>query len=420
MTDVATADGQASLDPGQRWALLRATLATAMLFTSMAIVPPSVDALVRERFALGNEDVSWFYVIHSMPQLVLLGLIVGLISDRLGRRVPLILAGGVSTALCTMLIPFMPSFGSLLALRFIDGATGILAIGLLMTRALDMARGSSAAGAMALYLTSIPLGYLTGSFLVARMGEEGVAHTFLFAGVLLLAAMAALAMDLRRPEPIGERTPTLPAIWRSLRSRPAVLWPCFFGMVDKFTFGLITVLTALALKDEFGLSAVVWGGSALGMLWIGFLLASAMAGALVRRVGPWVTVAIGSAGYGIALSLLLYWDSPRAFVALLTAAGAFVAIQTLPTYTLIGQLAGAESRATATAGFNVLGSYGLMAGIIFAGIASTRIGYPATFMVGGVVELLSAAIALFLRWRFVPLKAPVLANAQTATPPPLT
>jgi MFS family permease len=227
-------------------------------------------------------------------------------------------------------------------------------------------------------------------------------------------------MDLRRPEPIGERTPTLPAIWRSLRSRPAVLWPCFFGMVDKFTFGLITVLTALALKDEFGLSAVVWGGSALGMLWIGFLLASAMAGALVRRVGPWVTVAIGSAGYGIALSLLLYWDSPRAFVALLTAAGAFVAIQTLPTYTLIGQLAGAESRATATAGFNVLGSYGLMAGIIFAGIASTRIGYPATFMVGGVVELLSAAIALFLGWRFVPLKAPVLANAQTATPPPRT
>lgn len=384
--------------PEAFWPLVRIAAVTALLFATMAIVPPSTDALVRQRFGLGNEAVSLFFIAHSLPQVLLLGLFIGLLSDRLRRRIPLALAGAVATGFTTMATPFLSSFGALIALRLVDGATGIAALGLLMTRAVDLSTPATRSRTMALYLAAIPIGYLSGSFAMALFGADRWHLAFPVVGALLVVASLLLAIDLRRPEPISALQPGVRQIVASLRGAPRLLFPCFFGFMDKFTFALLALLTGLALSDRYQLSAIVWGGSALGLLWVAFLLASAPAARITRRLGAWRTVAVGSAGYGVLLVLLVAFDSPLVFVATLTLAGAFVALQTIPTYVLVGDLAGRASRATAMAAFNLVGSFGIMAGFAFAGWASETFGYLVAFAIGGGLELLSAIVAL-IAWR---------------------
>lgn len=393
----------------------------------MAIIPPTADEIVRQRFGLENDSVALYYKVHSLPNLLLLGIFVGVLSDRIRRRVPLALAGALGTGLTTIAIPHVPNFEALIALRVLDGITGIAALGMLMTRAIDLSAGRSRAGTLAIYLVAIPVGYLSGSFFVALLGTEHIATTFAIIGGLLVLASLTLTADLFRPEPVSSRQPTLRQIADSLRAAPRLWFPYFFGFVDKFTFALLTMLSALALSDRYQLSAIVWGGSALGLLWVAYLLASWPAGVLSRRLGAWRTVALGSAGYGISLILLVAFDSPLAFVAAMMTAGAFVALQTIPTYMLLGEFSGEESRGTVMSGFNLFGSYGLFIGFAFSGIVSSVYGYMAAFATGGLLELLSAAVALTAaRWASVPRNAvePSLEAQQQrlspnlSTPPP--
>lgn len=400
--EATTQDGR----PESIWPLVRIVAVTALIFASMAIIPPTADDIVRQSFGLDNDSVGLYYKVHSLPNLLLLGIVVGVLSDRIRRRVPLALAGALGTGITTIAIPHVPSFEGLIALRVFDGITGIAALGMLMTRAIDLSAGKSRAGTLAIYLVAIPVGYLSGSFFVALLGTEHIATTFAITGGLLVLASLTLVLDLFKPEPISSRQPTLRQIADSLRAAPRLWFPYFFGFVDKFTFALLTMLSALALSDRYQLSAIVWGGSALGLLWVAYLLASWPAGVLSRRLGAWHTVALGSAGYGTALILLVAFDSPLAFIAAMMMAGAFVALQTIPTYMLLGEFSGEDSRGTVMSGFNLVGSYGLFIGFAFSGIVSNAFGYMAAFATGGLLEIFSAAVAVTAaKWAMSPRHA---------------
>ncbi|MCC5875393.1 MAG: MFS transporter [Candidatus Sumerlaeia bacterium] len=375
------------------WALLRVMLPTALIFTSMAIVPPSVDSLVRVAYSMGNREVGWFFLVHSLPNLFAFGVLIGVLSDRWGRRLPLAIAMTFGTGITTILHPWITSYGWLLGLRFVDGVFGIAALGMLMARALDLSRYGNRAFTMGIYLASIPVGYLTGSFLVAAVGGFSLPLVFAIVGGMVMVVSLLMCIDLRRPESPGTPHPSVKALIRSMAEARQLWFPIGFGFVDKFTFGCITLLTTLALSDEYNLSPIVYGGSALGLLWVAYLLASAPAGWLVSRIGPWYAVALGSGGFGLSLCALLLFGNPTLFIAMMVSSGVFIALQTIPTFTLVGRFSRDGDRGTAVCTYNFVGSIGLILGLGFSGFASEQWGYFPTFMVAGVLQILCAIVA---------------------------
>lgn len=376
------------------WALLRVMLPTALIFTSMAIIPPSVDSLVRVAFSMGNREVGWFFLVHSLPNIFALGILVGILSDRWGRRIPLAIAMTFGTGITTILHPWISGFGWLLGLRFIDGVFGIAALGMLMARALDLSRHGNRPMMMGVYLASIPVGYLTGSFLVAAVGSISLPLVFAIVGALVMCASLVMLIDMIRPEQPGVPHPTVGALIRSIVHARKLWFPIGFGFVDKFTFGCITLLTTLALSDEYNLSPIVHGGSALGLLWVAYLAASAPAGWMVSRIGAWYAVALGSGGFGISLCALLLFGNPALFIAMMITSGIFIALQTIPTFTLVARYSRDGDRGTAVCTYNFVGSIGLMLGLGFSGYASTHWGYFPTFLAAGVLQILCAIVAL--------------------------
>lgn len=375
--------------------MLRLALVNLLLFCSMAVVTPTLREMVTVRFP--DADETSFMIVHSLPQILLLGLLVGLASDRWGRRLPLAIAGSIGTGLTTVLLPHIQGFLNLLALRFLDGFLGIIAVGMVMTRLLDLAASQAEAVFIAAFMASVPLGYLTGSALTLVVGSlgGGIAAVYGIAGSALIAASLVLLADLRKPEQVAARGPGLRAMWNVVRTIPRLHLPILFGSVDKFTFALLAMLPPLVLQDRYGVKGLVGPGAVMTAFWLAFAGASFPVGSIIRRIGPWKGVALGSAGYGISLCLTVAFSSPYAFLVFMALAGAFTALQYVPNIVLLGEMTTRQDKGTAVAAFNLAGSYALLAGLAFAGLFSKRFGYLPTFCVAGLLEIASAVVA----WR---------------------
>ncbi len=392
-----------SMDPGQMpWGpLLRLVVVTTMMFCSMAVITPTLNELVRNKFHLDQRGTSMFMLVHSLPQILLLGLLAGLISDRWGRRVPLALAGCFGTGITTMLLPFPSEYSSLLALRFLDGALGIVGIGMLMTRALDLCSPQTRSRVMAVFMTSIPAGYLLGSALTLLLGMAGAGINVVYGiagGGLALAALLLL-WEVKRPENVTVREPGARAMIASLRGVPRLWLPIMFGFVDKFSFALLAILPALVLKDRYGLTGFTAAGAVMTAFWIMFAGASGYAGTLTSRIGAWRAIAVSSVGYGLCLSLAVVFDFPWMFLVFIGLAGLFTGLKFVANLVLVGQMVKPDEKATAISAFNLMGSFGLLLGFVYAGVAGKIMGYAFTFASVGAVEIGCGGLAWILARR---------------------
>ena len=381
------------------WApLLRLVSVTATVFGSMAVVTPTLHELIRNRFVLGQRESSLFMLSHSLPQLLLLGIAAGLLSDRWGRRVPLAILGCFITGVTTILIPFQSSFGQLLALRFIDGIFGIIGIAMLMTRALDIGSATSRPRIMAIFMTAIPLGYLGGSAFSLAMGAAGASIDLVYglAGGTLCLVSLLLLFDLATPEQVTVREPGLRPLLGTLRNVPRLWLPLIFGFVDKFSFALLATLPALVLRDLYKIENYAAAGGVMTAFWIAYAVSSTAAGKFTVRLGLWPTIAIGSVGYGLCLSLPVVIGLPSTFVLCIAMAGAFTGLKSVANLLLVGNLVSKNEKATAISTFNMIGSFGILLGFVYTGIASSTLGYAVTFAGVGIVEVACGGFALLL------------------------
>src|SRR5690606_1954674 len=154
-----------------------------IMFASLQVLTTTLNDLVRERFGLSIESTSVFFQVGTLAS-ILMGLLVGLLSDRLGRRVPLIVAalalGGVTTAA----LPFMPAYISLPVMRFVGSALGTVAITLLMTRGVDLSTVETRSRSMGVIMMGVPLGYLLGPLLAVWLGDYHLVWLFGVLGAL--------------------------------------------------------------------------------------------------------------------------------------------------------------------------------------------------------------------------------------------
>jgi DHA1 family bicyclomycin/chloramphenicol resistance-like MFS transporter len=215
--------------------------------------------------------------------------LAGALSDRFGRRRPL-LAGVALYAVASLLCAAAPSVAVLVALRFAQGAAG--AAGIVIARAIvrDMHSGAAAARFFSLLMLvnglAPILAPVIGGQVLAVTTWRGVFVVLAAIGVLLLAATAAgmpetLAPEGRHPGGIADTVRTFGSL---LADRAFLGYALACGLAFGAMFAYISG-SPFVIQDIYGASpqlySVMFATNALGLV-----LASQANRALLRRLEP--------------------------------------------------------------------------------------------------------------------------------------
>ncbi|MDT0158185.1 multidrug effflux MFS transporter [Microbacterium sp. ARD32] len=375
----------------------------AALGALTAFGPISLDVYLPSLPALGAE----FTAPESLSQLTMSACMIGLaigqllwgpISDRFGRRMPLIVAIA-GFAITSVACAFAPSIEVLIGIRVVQGLCG--AAGMVIARAVvhDLFAGADAVAAfstLAAVMGVAPvLAPLIGGAVAAFSGWRAVFLALAVIGLLLLA-VAAFAV----PESLasGERTSggvgnDLRGLGSALRNGPFMVAAVTLGIASIALFTYLQ-LSPFVLQTQYGLSAqgfaLVFAVNAVGITLAANLnrrLARLMPGSRIVR---W-SLSIGVAG-ALALTLAGMLQSPLPW--LLVPLFAAICTQGVNNPALTAIALG-HIRHRAGSASAVLGTLSMLLGA-FAPPLVSLIGVSATTLGATMLAAFAAGLALVL------------------------
>jgi DHA1 family bicyclomycin/chloramphenicol resistance-like MFS transporter len=230
-------------------------------------------------------------------------LIFGPLSDRFGRRGPLIIGAAVFV-LSSLAAAFAPTIATLIVARLVQGLSG--AAGMVLGRAViaDIARGQAATKAFALMMVvsgvAPVLAPLLGGLMVEGLGWRGVLGALVvLAVVMLLAVLLAVPETLPRTARGGDESRG----WRALASRR------YLGVTAAFVLAF-SVMMAYISASPFvyqrltGLDEVQYG-LLFGLNALGLMVSSALAPKLTSRLGDAAVLRTGLVGVLLSCLVLL-------------------------------------------------------------------------------------------------------------------
>ncbi|GAB7052486.1 multidrug effflux MFS transporter [Catenuloplanes indicus] len=285
----------------------------ALLGTLTAIGPLSIDMYL----PAFPEIAADLHATPSQVQLSLTTLMVGMavgqlvtgpLSDRLGRRTPVII-GMVAYALLCVACAFAPSTGALAAVRFAQGFAG--GMGTVVARAVvgDLYSGKAAAK----YFSRLALVFGVAPVLAPSLGTLVLTFTD-WRGIFLVLAAVATLITIAVVRVLPE---TLPAARRSTRGLADVAETTRVLAKDRVFIGyavagglamagLFAYLSgsSFVLQDVFGLSTAVYG-VLFGVNAIGLVAASQLNGRLLDRWSPRQLLVTSLAAGAVAGAALL-------------------------------------------------------------------------------------------------------------------
>lgn len=389
--------GQA--DQGQlfRQAVL---LPSALLFFAMlnlTLIVAGLRELIIDELGGSPYDASLFFSVEMLAYVIFAPL-WGILSDRLGRRMPFVVTGFLLSAVVYAACAMAQSIPMLLALRFFQGAVSVMGWSTLMVIVLDQPDDKKRGrymGIMGAALTfGVSLGAPLGGFVSKSFGVR--APLWASAGIFCLLAVAALmlrdARQVRSQVGIGE-------ILSTLRGRPRLLLPYLFHFVDRYTVGFFVIVFPLYLASE-GVSDPGRRGLYLAAFMIPFSALQYFTGRLSEILGPYRPLLVGSLIYGVVLCSVGY-SSLFALWWVMAILGVLASVMFPPSIILTAQLSDARARGSAMGGFNLAGSLGFAVGPLVGTWANDVGGYGFAFIVSGVLEILVVLLALGLLayWR---------------------
>ncbi|HEU0115845.1 MAG TPA: multidrug effflux MFS transporter [Thermomicrobiales bacterium] len=238
--------------------------------------------------------------------------LAGPLSDRLGRRRPL-LAGLAAFAVVSLLCALAPSVWALIGLRLLQGLAG--AAGIVIARAIvrDLHTGVAMAKFFSLLMlvngAAPVLAPLVGGQLLRIGSWRGAFVTLFLIGIGLFLAGLLGAPETLPPDrrSVGGVGATIAGFGRMLRDRAFVGYALAIGLAIGAMFGYIAG-SPFVLQDIYGLSpqafSLVFGTNALGLMAMGPINARLVERLPLRALLAAGLVASAAAGVGLLLAVI--------------------------------------------------------------------------------------------------------------------
>lgn len=323
--------------------------------------------------------------------------LMGALSDRLGRRKPLIIIGLAIIGISTFAFIFANDFMDLLLLRILQAVGVALTIPASLSLMTAVTHRSSRGGSMGVYSTFRMIGFaigpITGGFIQVHYGFN--AAFYVGAGLIFLAIIfVEIWVDEVRMEDTGDGANRFKVFDLSLFSS-GILSAASATFAMACAFSMITTL-----ENEFNsrLNITAFGFSvAFSMLMVGRLLFQVPLGKYSDYIGRKPIILVGLILMGIATALLGEATSIVHLVILRLAQGIAAAGVAAPAFAIAADLSktGGEGRqmSVITMGFTM----GIALGPLLAGVLSISF-FELPFLTIGSFCLISAWIV----YRYMP------------------
>lgn len=412
---------------------LRLALLAFLVMVPGTLCAPVLREFVSDIFPVGPDGAAWFLSVGMLGS-ILAAPAVGRLADASGRRMPFLIGGALTNALCWAIVPYAPNFTVALAIRLIEGVASIAVIGPLLvlvaevgreglwssdlhlraqdhsgavrgTRGEDNRHGtgeSSAAMAFGWVAMSMMLGVGTGLALGGIVGGYWLYAPFWLAALWMLVnallfrrmlpaddmkagrprTNAAAAAGVPEGEVVnqdasGEPAPGRPSVLTlGLPALVLLALPIGLAFADRFATGYTMTSLNFRMREELLMSPSAAGG-VLGLIMLSMSLLSPLSARLLRdRRGAFpavLVVAAGSILFGLGLIATGFSNTATTMTlaALLTGLGA--GLMHAPTMILNARLAPPALRATMMTVYVAAGSLGNLVGPLAARFFETRL-----------------------------------------------
>lgn len=325
------AEGRTAAATGERTLPLRLTLTLGLLSAMAPLATdfqlpalPSLAVSLHTSDAMAAATVSVFFGALAVGQLV-----VGGLSDRYGRRRPILISLAVF-ALSGVLCAIAPTIQVLLLVRVIQGVAGAGTVVCVRAAVRDYAQGSAAARLYSqlstVGMTTPIMAPLMGGLLLHWMSWRGLFWVLAGISIVLIALAFAMVEESLPPERRRAGGGHVKALVHAVRH------PGFnHHLVLSTCQGVILVsylsMSALALHDDYGVGAQTYS-YLFAINGAGLVTAQAINSRLAVRWGALTMLTISILGYTLGTSLLV-----GAFVAhaplFLVASSLFVTLSTM-------------------------------------------------------------------------------------------
>ena len=381
-----------------------------VLFLAASAAPTPLYRVYQDRWGFSATTLTAVFAVYVLFLLATV-LIVGSLSDYVGRRPVIITALVVDTAACVLFL-LANGAGALFAGRALQG----VAVGLAATAVGAALLDLRPAGSLAPLVTSnggtvgLALGALGTSVLV----QYGPVPTKLVWWLLLSAFLAAVVLMAVMPEPGTARSGALAALRpdisvpRSARGTFARAAPC---LVAVWALGGFYLSLGPSLAAQLtGSHNLLWGGV------ITFLLTGlgAVTSIAFRNSAPTAVMlggCLGLLGGAVVTAAAIMTSTPALLVLGTVLAGLGFGPGNLGGYRVIMARAAASNRAGLIAAISTVNYLAFGLPVLIAGIATSHFGLHHTALVYSIViALLAAAAAVGLLFED---------NDRTHAPPPV-
>lgn len=331
----------------------------------------------------------------------------GALSDRLGRRKPLLLLGYGLAALTKPVFPLAPSIGWVFAARFVDrvgkGIRGAPRDALVADVTPPAQRGAAYGLRQALDSVGAFVGPLLAVALLAAFA--GDLQVVMWAAVVpALVTVALLARYVREPEQLAEGLARPRLHWAEARRLPRRFWGVV-ALGGVFTLARFSEAFLVLRAQHVGMSIAQVPLVMIAMSAVYALLAFP-AGHASDRLQPRTLLVAGLVALIAADMVLASAATPLAVYAGAALWGLHMALTQGLFAKLVADTAPAELRGSAFGLFNLVSGVSLLVASAVAGALWSAYGPEATFAAGAGFAALAAAGLLLYRARSVPPLAP--------------
>ncbi|RLG50400.1 MAG: hypothetical protein DRN96_05280 [Thermoproteota archaeon] len=314
---------------------------------------------------------------------------MGIVSDLIGRRRP-VLVGLAMNSACSLLLAASHTPLQLLA-SYTAGGVGVASFSPSLSSYVSDVSGNRVGRAFGFYLASLQIGMAAGSALGGVLAELlGLRRTLASSGLVIAAALVlAYFTLLERPRVPVEK----PKLSPSKLMKPSIIGAWGSTLAMSSSIGLLLPFLPLYAR-ELGASRV-----AIGAIFSAQSVANSLgripAGYASDSVGGRPVAVAGMLGVAAAMVATSLASSLEALAAAVALAGLSAGVFSTAANSILSEEAPQDLRGASISGFNAFLYLGYALSSLVGGVAVERLGYPLSFRAAGFLAAL-AAVALIV------------------------